>query len=519
MDNFFKINKKTQNIKQSEKAEKDNKTQGEINDESKFNKIQERNETIPLRIEFIKNLMKDKEVEPILNFDSTETENFLGSRHDCNESGDSYDTRIVLKKRTYDFKNIISQFGGNLTYIKSGTTGHAFKGTINDSDGEFNFAVKIVAYPKKERYGSIYDTRRPENAELMMLKLLSYFVVNKQTPHLVLPIATFHTDMPMFIRLLKSEIIDNPNYNDRKKEDRIKKTKEFIERYENNEFSSTISILICEFANRGDLLDYLRVNYKKLTLIHWKVIFFQILATIAIIQYKYPSFRHNDLKANNILIHKIKRDKQSYSYVVVKKKYKVPNIGYQIKIWDFDFACIPDVIDNIKVQSKWTRKINITPEQNRYYDIHYFFNTLIKDAFLPQIMSDQCVPQEVRNFIDSILPFDLREESKLVSDKGRILTNKEYYTAENIISTNPFFEEFRAFDKKIENKKSVISIYDLDKILSGNKRDLIDTHLDTNLDTNLDDTRRNTRERNEKKYRTDSKRTKRIRQLEEDICT
>ena len=31
----------------------------------------------------------------------------------------------------------------------------------------------------------------------------------------------------------------------------------------------------------------------------------------------------------------------------------------------------------MKVESKWTKKINVTPEQNRYYDIHYFFNTII----------------------------------------------------------------------------------------------------------------------------------------------
>ena len=345
--------------------------------DSKGRVIPMQKDTIPMRIEFIRNLMKDKELESLINFNSTETENFIGGRGDDDESGESYDTRVVLKKRTFDFKNIISQFGGKLEYLKSGTTGHAFKGSVIDGEGEFNYAIKVVAYPKKERYGSIYDTRRPENAEILMLKLLSYFVCKKQTPHLVLPFATFHAEMPTFIKLLKSEIINNPNYKDKKREERIKKTNEFIERYEKGEFSSTISILISEFANRGDLLDYLRNNYKKFALIHWKVIFFQILATLAIIQNKYPAFRHNDMKANNVLIHKTDTLKDEYTYTVVRKKYRVPNIRYQIKIWDFDFACIPGIVDNIKVESKWTKKINITPEQNRYYDVHYFFNTLI----------------------------------------------------------------------------------------------------------------------------------------------
>ena len=63
--------------------------------------------------------------------------------------------------------------------------------------------------------------------------------------------------------------------------------------------------LISEWANNGDLLDYLRKNYKSLGLKEWRVLIFQILSVLAIIQAKYPSFRHNDMKANNVLIHKI----------------------------------------------------------------------------------------------------------------------------------------------------------------------------------------------------------------------
>ena len=46
-------------------------------------------------------------------------------------------------------------------------------------------------------------------------------------------------------------------------------------------------------------------NFTKLTVKEWRVMFFQILSVLAIIQTKYPTFRHNDLKANNILIQKI----------------------------------------------------------------------------------------------------------------------------------------------------------------------------------------------------------------------
>ena len=44
---------------------------------------------------------------------------------------------------------------------------------------------------------------------------------------------------------------------------------------------------------------------KKITLKEWRVLIFQILSALAVIQNKYPGFRHNDLKANNLLVNEI----------------------------------------------------------------------------------------------------------------------------------------------------------------------------------------------------------------------
>jgi hypothetical protein len=409
------------------------------NDEKSMNTLHSQNnkkiyekDSIPMRIEFIKNLLDGKDLNTLVNFDVTDTENFIGREYDM-ESGDSYDTRVVLKKRILDFKNVIMQIGGSLKYIKSGTTGHTFKGISNGENGLFEYAVKVVAYPKKEKYGSINDTRRPENAELMMIKLLSYFIVNRQTPHLVIPFGTFNTSIDNFLSAVKKDKIEDKN----------ERYKDFLERYEDGEFSSNVSILISEWANKGDLLDFFRNNYKLFTSKHWKVIFFQILSVLAIIQSKYPSFRHNDMKANNILVQKIEKVKEYHKYVVVRTSYRVPNIGYHIKLWDFDFACIPGIVDNIKVESKWTKKINVTPEQNRYYDIHYFFNTLIRKGFFPQILADDIVPSEVKEFINRVVPQQYRVNDKYIHEKGRILVNTEHTTPDYLLKNDPYFEEFR----------------------------------------------------------------------------
>lgn len=389
-------------------------------------------DTIPFRINFVKALLNDNKLEPLVDLDACDTEAFVKPEN-VNASDDSKnDTRFILNKKNLDFYKIINQIGGKLIYKKSGTTGHTFQGSIKIAENEeFNYAVKVVAYPKKEKYGYLTDIKRPENAELFMLKVLSYFIIKRQTPHIILPIGTFDTNIRPFVDLMEKNIVNKDNA----------KYKEFVQKYNNNEYFDKVSILICEWANRGDLLDFVRKNYKKFLLIHWKAIFFQLLSTLAVIQSKYPSFRHNDLKANNILVHKLKLTNTKFSYRVMNTNFVVPNIGYQIKLCDFDFACIPNLVDNSKVSAEWTSHINVNPEQNRYYDVHFFFNTLMRKGFFPEFLTDDVIPIEVKEFVDRIVPEKLRN-SKYTHKRGRLLTKKEFITPYEIITTDIFFKEF-----------------------------------------------------------------------------
>lgn len=419
-------------------------------------------DSIPFRIKFIQELLRGKKLQPLIDFERDDTEYFKNGT--CNEENETEfeddtgtkDTRHALHKRVDNFYNVITEIGGKLHYIKSGTTGHTFKGIINceksNTDAKFEYAVKVVAYPKKNKYGKIYDTARPENAEIMMLRLLSYFIVNKQTPHIVLPIATFNTDIKPFLSLLEDDIVD----------DEDKKYLSFLAKYKEGEFHDQVSILLSEWANRGDLLDYIRKNYKRIQLIHWKIFFFQLISTLAVIHSKFPDFRHNDLKANNILLHKISRNKPKFTYTVLRKKYIIPNLGYSIKIWDFDFSCIPKIVDNIKVDLPWTKPINVKSVRHQYYDIHYFFNTLAFTGFFPRFMNSEHIHNEVKEFVKRVIPDKYRSKlctHKLppknknekevqcktchvnVHSKGRLLVDEEYTTPAKLLS-DPFFAEF-----------------------------------------------------------------------------
>lgn len=380
-----------------------------------------------IRLGFVKHVLDGNNLQPMINIDNCEM------NHEINKN------YLKLKKKTMDVKELFKSMNLGLEYIKSGTTGHTFK-AVSKKDHKLSFAIKVCAYPKEDDYGGIQNPNRPENAELRMLKLLSDFVITMKTPHLILPIGTFNTSIKPFINIPTNLV----NLTD----DRNQSYRDFIEKYENNEFDDLVSVLISEWANGGDLLDYIRRHYKKMTLETWTIIFFQILFTLATIQKHYASFRHNDLKANNILVVILEDEEKDklYGYAIKNEpvKFKIPAIGIQTKIWDFDFACIDGIIENNKVNSDWTRKMNISKIKNQYYDIHYFFNTLIWDRFFPYFYTSH-VPKEIVDFVHRVVPEDYRSicPTKYTKKGGRILINKEYTTPYKLIMEDPLFSKYR----------------------------------------------------------------------------
>jgi hypothetical protein len=403
--------------------------------------------TINHRIDIIREIVGNSNITPLTDFDSKNVTNpndlLKHNDHDCDLNTNCKDSTCILKKKLVNFKAMINKMGTSLEYIKSGTTGHTFKGEVKLKNGEIvNFAMKIVAYPIKEKYGDLYDIRRPENAELAIIKLLSWFIATKQTPHIVLPVGTFNIDLKKFVDMAKAKIIDNERFD------------KFLKRFDDGDFYPIASVLVGEWADGGDLLDFLKEHYKKLKLIHWKVLFYQLFSALAIIQEKYPAFRHNDLKANNLLVNLINTDKKGiFKYHLKNQYFIVPNVGFSIKIWDFDFACIPGIADNAKVNAKWTNDINVRPRKNRYYDIHYFFNTLTKKAFFPKIMTSEHVPKEVKEFVRRIVP-EKYVSGRYVAEKGRILKDDEYVIPIDILIGDDFFSELRYSEEQMHALKN-----------------------------------------------------------------
>jgi len=145
------------------------------------NKNSNNNSTILSRILNIKKLVSNANLEsinPLKNMDNNADTEFYEGTKNYNDHK-SLDSRTILGKKNANFYNIINSLNSKLIYIKSGAYGNTFKGIItDDQDNEvMSFAVKVVAFPKKDGYGSLFNITRPENAEICMLKLLSYFVI------------------------------------------------------------------------------------------------------------------------------------------------------------------------------------------------------------------------------------------------------------------------------------------------------------------------------------------------------
>lgn len=359
--------------------------------------------------------------------------------------------KLLHPKRNIDIETFLQITRSKLRYVSSGSGGHMFrccsrykkKGQGNGSGKEkaHYFALKIVPFRKNDTYGSVHDPSRPENSEIDCCCVLSRFVTNRETPHVVCPVTCFNTSIDSIRRL---DLNMQHVYNTKK----FEKFKEFLSRTKKpGYYHDTCSIMISEWANAGDLLSFLRDEYHNLTEMQWRVIMFQVLHPLAVIQNENPGFRHNDLKANNILIHETSHKAKwnaSVKYRIGDTRFLVPNIGMQLLIADFDFANIPGVIDNRKVRSEWCRKINITPDPNRYYDMHYFFYTLFY-CYLKKFFETPTVPSSVKYFIQQMVPMEAREN---VMKRGRLKLKKELMTPMQVLMENSYFESFRRTPKK-----------------------------------------------------------------------
>jgi len=285
------------------------------------------------------------------------------------------------------------------------------------------------------QYGNNNDIGNPTNSEIEIAKLLSKIVFDLKTPGILLPIMILQVDTTFLSTIPEKHI-------PKEYEDTYKK---FIKGYHKQKYLNISRILVYE--QYTSLWKYIQSG--KMPLINWRAVIFQVFYTLALIQKKYPAFRHNELKPGAIGIineRNINSDSNKYyRFKLEDKTFSLSTKFLQVGIYNFYVSTIAGLVENNLVNADWAPRVGFSSKPNRYHDINYFLNLLIYTY-------SNTLPQKMIEFIHRVVPKKYRIGSKNVTAKGGLLVDNEYTTPKKVLLTDPYFGRF------LKKKKGLIKI-------------------------------------------------------------
>ena len=283
------------------------------------------------------------------------------------------DIKMSNIKKDYSgeqYRNLINNvFNRDISFVEKSIKKYIFK--INDIDNHVDLVLKISENPK--------ELNNSDNMNKVMTYLMSGLVINKKTKHILMNVFNFDVKTEDISRFIE-KITDN---------------EEVINALSKK--NHTVSVEIREHYFKMDTLqNVLNDNSMEITDNDVKIIIFQVLHTLAIIQNRYPTFRHNNLDLKNIYCYLKEKKSNSYEYYLDDIKYIVPNIGMDIKISNFDESIIVGEIDNESIIDSLKAKDNT-------YDCKIFLDSLLKinklsneiKIFIKDIMSNLSHPKKL----------------------------------------------------------------------------------------------------------------------------
>jgi hypothetical protein len=218
---------------------------------------------------------------------------------------------------------------------------------------------------------------------------------------------------------------------------------EKVNEFDNDEkYHDALYIYITEHYFKTETLREYLENVAKNKIIlekkHWQSLFFQLFYILYKISIKMKNFRHNKLNLDSIRLFRLE-ESNDFIYTLGDIKFKVPNVGFEVRITDFDYSYTTDYIGNIK--NKSTFKTTYNP----YYDINYILNLVylfLKDNKM-DINMDNLKP-----LLKDILPERFRHE-KLEDFKIYNGLNEDAFDKYSssiiipikVLKTNNFFTE------------------------------------------------------------------------------
>ena len=313
----------------------------------------------------------------------------------------------------------------------------------------YPITVKIGTYTS-----DVNELNNFSNNDSLFSYLLSQLVLNKKTKHILLPIVNLDVPFDKIENLIKTIGIYNV----------------LKEKIDFNEIKNIFSVRIREhFFKSISLGEYLLQH-----ICSYKPLLFQIIHTLAVIQKEFPGFRHNNLTPENILIYLKKENLSNNIYEYGKNNWVIPNIGFDIKITNFEKSVIPKYYGVMNQRDTDVPYIN---ETNDYFDLHTFLNSLIEGNYKISLQNNSNCELNTKKFLNKIIPNEYRG-----------LKKGSYYLDKNIVIhrpvdllDDPYFNEYKNIKKEnLEEKVSSNTYYtninkikmnpDVDSILDEQKR-------------------------------------------------
>ncbi len=235
----------------------------------------------------------------------------------------------------------------------------------------------------------------------------------------------------------------------------------YIDKYKRkykDEYLDMAKVIMTEWADEGDLDEYIKQHKATWSIETWRVLLFQMCAMLALIQEKIPSFRHNDLSLANILVQRTTTTTTEaaaagyYKYVIGGKEYFVPDIGFRVLLADFDYASIEAMgVTNEKLDTSTTRKFGTVPHKNASFDCQMMLNWLNMWALKlnkprTYVGDNGETLFRVKEFIDSVIDQKYQGDTNRWLKYSRLRFGKKEIpelVPLYILESNAFFEPFR----------------------------------------------------------------------------
>ena len=264
-------------------------------------------------------------------------------------------------------------FNNQIKFISKIHDKWTFKRT---SDESYPCTISIGLY---EQMGNYNDLGRSELYNPAIHYILSESVIAENFKHALLPVMFFD------ITLEKLKSYSKNMYETIKSD--IKDDKNLLQ-----DDKTLLYVFITEHYFKIETVEeFIKNECKNMTLLHWKVLIFQVLFSLYKISEKIQKFRHNQLDLKSVKIYRKKENNKPVTYKVGSTEFQVPNVGFEIKITDFDSSYAGDYIKNKHIAG-------VT--DNPYYDIHYFISSI----YISIMKHNGECSKELKEFIDELIP-------------------------------------------------------------------------------------------------------------------